>query len=135
MAVMRWDGGEFDRLRGDMARMFNRVRDEWSFDATRPRTHMHQVGDGYIAEVELAGVEPQQVDIDVDEESVSVHGQFPPCPGEDHHEETAAFHVVLTWPTEVNPDTARADWRHGLLMVQAQKAASHRRRVPIAAPH
>ncbi|MCY0879108.1 MAG: Hsp20/alpha crystallin family protein [Firmicutes bacterium] len=135
MALLRWDVADMDRLREDMARMWNRMRDDWAFDTTRPRTHLHPIDNGYVAEFELPGVSPDAVQIDVDEETVSVRGEFPPCPGEAHDQGRGNFHVVLSWPTEINPETATADWRHGLLSITAHKMAGHRRRIALTAPH
>lgn len=133
MALMRWDAGEVDRLRQDMARMWNRVRDDWNMDGQRPRTHMHQIDNGYVAEFELPGVDPDHVEIDVDDEMVQVHGTFPECPGEAQLDSEESFRVVLTWPTEINPDSAQAEWRHGLLSITAHKTAAHRRRISLQA--
>lgn len=124
-----------DRLREDMARMWNRMREDWNMDSPRPRTHLHQVDQGYVAEFELAGVNPDQVEIDVDAETVSVHGHMPPCPGESVRPSEGEFRVELSWPTEVNPDSAEAEWNHGLLSVKAHKAAAHRRRISLQAQH
>lgn len=135
MALMRWDPGDMDRIRDDMSRMWNRVREDWNLDSTRPRTHLHQLDNGYLAEFELPGVNPSEVEIDVDEETVSVHGEFPTCPGEDDRRAGSEFRVVLSWPTEINPDTANADWRHGLLSLTVQKAAGRRRRISLQESH
>ena len=135
MALLRWDASEMDRLRDDMTRMWTRMREDWNLDNTRPRTHLHQMQTGYLAEFELPGVNPDMVEIDVDEEAVSVRGEFPACPGEDDRRTGREFHVVLSWPTGVNPETAEADWRHGLLTVTAQKAAGQRRRISLQNTH
>lgn len=134
MALIRWDGEEMDRFRDDMSRLWSRMREDWTLDAARPRTHLHQVEHGYIAEFELPGVEPGAVDIDVDEETVSVQGEFAPCPGEASSQDAhRRFHVVLTWPSEIDPDSAHADWHHGLLSIQANKTAGRHRRISLSA--
>ncbi|MCL5116889.1 MAG: Hsp20/alpha crystallin family protein [Firmicutes bacterium] len=131
MALLRWDATEIDRLRDDMTRMWSRMREDWNLDNTRPRTHMHQIENGYLAEFELPGVNPELVEIDVDEEAVMVRGEFPVCPGEVDRRAGRDFQVVMSWPTEINPDTAAADWRHGLLSITAHKMAGHRRRISL----
>lgn len=131
MALLRWDSNDIERLRDDMTRMWGKMREDWNLDQTRPRTHMHQTDNGYLAEFEIPGVNPELVEIDVDEEAVVVRGEFPACPGEVDRRAGRAFHVVVSWPTEINPDTATADWRHGLLSITAQKAAGHRRRISL----
>lgn len=124
-----------DRMRDDMSRMWNRMRSDWNLDHTRPRTHLHQMDDGYLAEFEVPGVDPDLVEIEVDDESVSVRGEFPACPGETDDRVGESFHVVMSWPTEVDPETAEANFRHGLLSVTAHKTASRRRRISLQSPH
>ena len=131
MALLRWNAAEMDRLRDDVSRMYSRMREEWNLDNTRPETHLHQIDNGYLAEFELPGVNPALVEIDVDEESVSVRGEFPACPSESDRRAGESFHVVLSWPSEINPDTAEADWRHGLLSITAHKSVGHRRRISL----
>ncbi|NMP21214.1 Hsp20/alpha crystallin family protein [Sulfobacillus harzensis] len=131
MSLLRWDMNDMERLKDDMTRMWGRMREDWNLDQTRPHTHMHQLDHGYLAEFELPGVNPELVNIEVDEEAVMVQGEFPACPGEVDARAGRPFHVVVSWPTEINPDTAEAAWRHGLLSITAQKAAGHRRRISL----
>lgn len=129
--LLRWDASDMERLKDDMGRMWGRVREDWNLDHTRPRTHMHPLATGYLAEFELPGVNPDLVEIDVDEVAVIVRGEFPACPGEVDDRSGRAFHVEVSWPSEINPDTATAEWRHGLLSITAHKAAGHRRRISL----
>jgi HSP20 family protein len=133
MALMRWDPTDFDRWRDDMWRMFGRMRDDWNLDNTRPRTHLHQIDNGYLVEFELPGVDPSQVDVEIDEESVSVRGEFPAHPLESDQRGGETFHAVVSFPTEIDPESATAEYRHGLLAITAYKARGRRRRLELPA--
>ncbi|MBX5466823.1 MAG: Hsp20/alpha crystallin family protein [Firmicutes bacterium] len=134
MALMRWDPTDVDRFREDMQRFWNRFREEWNWEGARPRTRFHQTDEGYLVEFELPGVDPDQVEVEVDGESVTVRGQFPPPPTAREGEAEAEgdrFHSVVTFPTEVDPETAEAHFRHGLLSVRVARLGGRRRRVSV----
>jgi len=122
-----------DRWRDDMLRMWGRMREDWNFDNTRPRTHLHEIDNGYLVEFELPGVDPSKVEIDIDDQSVSVRGEFPAHPIESDQRAGETFHAVVSFPSEINPDTAQADYRHGLLAITAYKARGRRRRLELPA--
>lgn len=131
MALIRWDPQDVDRFREDMNRMWSRLRDEWNFDQTRPRTHLHPTDDGYLVEFELPGVDPNDVSIDVDADTVNVRGQFPASLEENDPRQGEPFHAVVSFPSEIDPETAEAHYRHGLLSVKVFKLSGRRRRLNI----
>lgn len=131
MALLRWDPHDMDRLRDDMNRMWSRVRDDWNLDG-KPRTRLHQIDNGYVVEFELPGVPPDQVRIEVDENTVAARGEFPP-PISQPGAKPETFHAIVELPGDINPDTAEADWRHGLLKVTVYKATGRRRTLEIKA--
>jgi len=133
VALLRWDPTDMDRWRDDMLRMWGRMREDWNFDNTRPRTHLHEIDNGYLVEFELPGVDPSKVEIDIDDQSVSVRGEFPAHPIESDQRAGETFHAVVSFPSEINPDTAQADYRHGLLAITAHKARGRRRRLELPA--
>ena len=133
MTLLRWDPQDADRLRDEMTRMWNRVREDWNIDNTRPKSHIHQVENGYWIEFELPGVDPAQVSIEVDQDSVSVRGQFPASPIERDAREGESFHAVVNLPSDIDPDSAEADYRHGLLSIRVGKAGGRRRQISINA--
>jgi HSP20 family protein len=106
---MRWDPADVDHFRDNMSGVWSQVRDDWNLDNTRPRTHLHQIENGFMAEFELPGVNPDQVNIEVDDQSISVKGAFPASPLEQDKREGEEFHAVVGFPTEVDPETAEAD--------------------------
>lgn len=128
---MRWDPNDFDRFRSDLNRFWSRMREDWNLDQTRPRTHLHRTETGYLVEFELPGVDPNAVDIEVDIDSVTVRGAFPASPLEPDQRAGERFEAVVELPTEIDPDQATAEYRHGLLAVRCSRTKARRRQVPI----
>ncbi|MDA8194770.1 MAG: Hsp20/alpha crystallin family protein [Thermaerobacter sp.] len=133
MALIRWDPQDMDRFREDMTRFWTRMRDDWNLDQTKPRTHLHAIENGYLVEFELPGVDPDAVSMEVDEKSISVRGQFPGTPAERDRRIGDSFHATVTLPSEINPDSAEAQYRHGLLSLKVTKSPGRRRRIQINA--
>ncbi len=131
--LMRWDPADVDHFRDNMTRVWSQVRDDWNLDNTKPRTHLHQIENGFLAEFELPGVNPDEVNIEVDGESISVTGHFPGSPLEADKRVGEEFHAIVGLPTEVDPDTADADYQYGLLRIKVFKATGRRKKISINA--
>jgi HSP20 family protein len=122
-----------DRWRDDMMRMWNRMTHEFvQVMNHQPRYYITEEPDAVILECEMPGVDPAAVDLETDGQCVTVRGTWPPAPaGVDSTRRTGAFQLTVNLPAEVDPDGARARFRHGLLTVELPKAAGPRRRLPI----
>ncbi len=131
MPLLRWDPQEADRLRDEMTRMWSRVRDDWNLDNSRPKTHVHQVENGFVVEFELPGVDPDLVSLEVDQDSISVKGEFPASPIERDTRAGESFHAVVNLPSDIDPDTAKAEYRHGLLDIHVSRSSGKRRQISI----
>ncbi len=135
MSLMRWDPTDFDNFRADMNRLWTRMREDWNLDQGRPRTHLHRTEDGYLAKFELAGVDPDSVNIEVDIDSVTVSGQFPAASIQRDHPFGEEFSATVNFPGEIDPETAEAESSHGLLTVRAHRSQAKRRQLNIAKKH
>ncbi len=135
MSLMRWDPTDFDNFRADMNRLWTRMREDWNLDQTRPRTHLHRTEDGYVVEFELPGVDPDAVNIQVDIDSVTVSGQFPARSTERDQGVGEEFSATVNFPTEIDPESAEAESRHGLLTIRAYRSQAKRRQLNIAKKH
>lgn len=131
MSLLRFNSQDMDRFKDDMTHMWRRMREDWNLDTSKPQTHLHQIENGYLVECELPGVDPDTVDLEVDETSVSIRGTFPASPMEVDARAGESFDAVIGLPTEIDPETAHATYRHGLLSVSLHKAPGRRRRLPI----
>lgn len=132
MPLIRFEPNDFESMRADVNRFWNRMREDWNLDQTRPRTHLHRTDDGYLVEFELPGVDPDAVDIEVDLDSVTVRGQFPASPLEEDKRAGESFSAVVNFPTEINPDSAEADYHHGLLSVRTHRSQAKRRQISLS---
>ena len=131
MPLVRFEPNDFDHFRDDVNRFWNRMREDWNLDQTRPKSHLHRTDDGYLVEFELPGVDPNAVEIEVDLDSITVSGQFPASPLEQDKRAGESFSAVINFPTEINPDSAEAEYRHGLLSVRTHRTQAKRRHIPI----
>ncbi len=131
--LMRWDPEDIQHFRNDMSRVWSRMREDWNLDDTKPHTHLHQIENGYLAEFELPGVNPDEVNIEVGEDSITVKGTFPASNLEKDPRQGEEFQAVVGFPTEIDPETATADYKFGLLRITVYKSMARRKRISINA--
>ncbi|MGC8487098.1 MAG: Hsp20/alpha crystallin family protein [Clostridia bacterium] len=132
MPIFRWDT-DMDRWREDMMRYWNRMTQDFgrAFDS-EPDHFLADTGDRLVLEVELPGADPRQVDLDVDQESVTVSGHWPDAPqGFEHIRRQGSFSLQVNLPADVDAERAEAHFQHGLLRVELPKSVGPRRRLPI----
>lgn len=136
----QWPGGRgFNGWRED----FWRPVDLWralDFDAApRPSVDVTDAGDKVIIEAELPGVEPEDIQLDVYEDRAVIRSETrreTRNEGEGYYlmeRRFGRFHRVIPLPDRVNPDGARASYRHGVLRVEIPKLETRGRgrRVPV----
>ena len=81
MAIMRWDPfGEALKMQRDMDRIFSRLgttedRSTTAMSTWMPRINVLQSGDDLAVHVELAGIKPEDVDIEVTDGMLTVRGE------------------------------------------------------------
>jgi HSP20 family protein len=136
--VPRWDpASDVDRLRSQIDALFDRVGDVSDplaglLDVFVPLADVEETDDAYIVEIELPGVERDDVD-------VSVNGRRLLVTGERKERERAGlirrrtrkvgeFRYELILPDDLDPDGVQANLDRGVLTVQVAKAAADRRR-------
>ena len=136
---------EFERLRG----AFTGQLEQWpdfvrsvarAFDDVAPLTDIEETDDSYLLEVELPGVNPEDIDLQVDQGRLRLTG-------ERRHRErlgflrhrtrtTGRFSLDVRLPAPVDSDGVHASLDHGLLTVVVPKAEQARRRhIPIGHRH
>jgi HSP20 family protein len=136
MAIARsYPRGEVLPLRDVMTRLFEQsmVGPHGFGQSPVPTlTDVYQEGDDYVIEVTLPGVKPEQVDVSVLGNQITIRGAYeaPPEGRQYLHQERSAgrFERTLTLPTELNADKARARLEHGLLRLTVPKAESAKAR-------
>jgi HSP20 family protein len=102
-----------------------------------PAVEVFESGPDVVVRAEVAGIDPQDLDVHVEEDRVTVRGQRrDEGRREMYHSERryGAFVRTVALPAPVDPSKARARLRHGLLEVAAPRRADdtrHGRRVEV----
>ena len=84
-------------------------------------------GDEYIITAFVPGVAPEDVNIEVLADTISISGEFPAAEWEDartllQERPTGHFARTLRLPTEVDASKAEAEVKHGILSLRVPKA-------------
>ena len=105
-----------------------------------PPVNIFDAGDGYVVRAELPGVDPKKVEIDVEEDTVTLRGERafdePNREVAYHRRERdqGRFRRVVRVPGRLEGAEVKADYRDGVLTIRLPKAKETRpRRVEIAA--
>jgi HSP20 family protein len=134
MALARWDPfAEMTSLREAMNRLFEEsVIRPSALVSWRgvPLLDVYEEGDHYTIEMALPGVRPEDVDVSILANTVTIRGQWPARPeGRQYlHTElaTGRFERSVTLPTELDADKAQAHYEHGVLRLVVPKAEAAR---------
>ena len=107
--------------------------------AWRPPLDLHETRDAYLAEVDLPGVSPDQVEIRVTAGGVTITGNRPETgPGGallSHRERPCGlFRRSLTLAQPIDPEGAWAECRHGTYRLWLPKRSPAERPAPSVAP-
>jgi len=95
---------------------------------------VYQTDDDIIIESTVAGVEPDDIDIDISSESVTIRGER--RRSNEVSEESylyqecywGKFSRSIILPQEIDPDKAKAEFKNGVLRVRLPKIAKGRTR-------
>jgi HSP20 family protein len=134
MAITRWDPfGEMLKMQRDMDRIFSRMgtaegQPGTATTAWMPRINVKRSGDDLAVHVELAGIKPEDVDIEVTEGVLTIRGERK---AEEHKEgegwviresSFGSFERSIALPEGVDPASIKAEFRDGMLEVHVPKA-------------
>ena len=125
-----------DRLRSEMDRMFDRFFSEPfgfadelapSFGAVSTAIDVTESDDGIVVRAEIPGVDPQDLDITLRGDVLSISGEKKESTekkGENfYHSERrfGSFRRTLQLPVPVNPDKMTAEHKNGVVQIRFQK--------------
>jgi HSP20 family protein len=129
-------------LSDDMQRMFRQFfgdSDASLAGAFSPALDVEESDDGFTLHVELPGVQPEDVDVSIEENVLTVAGQ------RDFYRDSSTetfkrverrfgrFHRAVRLPDRVDPDAVEASYKDGLLTITVPKAESAKpRRIQVA---
>ncbi len=138
MALIRWQTGpgefleqasDFDRLRQGMEWLFDRFSAPAPGFTSRvfPSINLTEDKDHYYLRAELPGVKPEELDIAVVENQVSIRGErkIPVEKGEfSYHRrerEAGSFRRTISLPVEVDSPKVNAELKKGVLKITLPK--------------
>ena len=134
MAITRWDPfGEMLQMQRDMDRIFSRMgttegRVGTATTAWMPRINVKRSGDDLDVHVELAGIKPEDVDIEVTEGLLTIRGERKAeTTKEDEgwvvrESSYGSFERSIALPEGVDPASIAANFHDGMLEVHVPKA-------------
>ncbi|MBW3591027.1 MAG: Hsp20/alpha crystallin family protein [Actinobacteria bacterium] len=111
--------------------------------ANRPAVDFYEEGDQWIVEAELPGVEPNDIDVQVNENGLEISAK---SSSEEKTEDKdkgyyrtersyGSFRRFLPLPGEVDPKKVKAKYRNGVLEIRMPRGESTSgRRIPVEAP-
>ncbi|HON92398.1 MAG TPA: Hsp20/alpha crystallin family protein [Sedimentisphaerales bacterium] len=97
---------------------------------TFPAINIYQQDDGIVMMAEVPGVEPENLDLTVLNDSVTLKGRREEKDNVDGNRVyrrerfQGAFARTVTLPAAINPDSVKAHYAHGVLTVRMEKAES-----------
>ncbi len=131
-----WDpASEFDYLRDRIGRLYDQFtqqgqdRSPW-----QPDIEVDETEEYYLVKAELPGITRENVELQVDEHSLSIAGSVP----EEHNEQTmhrraGRFFYRTVVPRDIDTDKVQANMREGILTIRLPKTKQATRRVQIHA--
>lgn len=102
-----------------------------------PRIDMYQTDTEIIANVEIPGINKEDLEITASENTLTIKGEMrrdSEIKEDDiFHTERyyGSFHRSLTLPTEINPDETKATYENGILKIRMLKTRPNRRGIKI----
>jgi HSP20 family protein len=131
---------ELERMRSEIDRVFAGLVGQTPLSARSgvfPAINTIGVGDKIIVQAELPGVKPEDIEISVEGNALSLRGERKRDDMSNvnyHRRERAVgrFHKVLALPVEIDPEAVEAKFEHGVLTLVLPKAEHAKsRRIPI----
>ncbi len=139
MALVRWEPfREIETLQRQMNRLFDELMplteraNEVSF---LPAAELEETPEALLMKVELPGIEPKELDVQVTSEAVAISGERK---SESHSESQGMkrsefrygkFQRVIPLPVRIQNTNVTADYRNGILHLTLPKAEEEKNRV------
>jgi len=129
MALVPWRGGELERLRREMDRMFERFWGPAEIErvAWEPEIDVSETDTGFILRGELPGLNPQDIDISLMGHTLTLRGEK----RQEREEKAETYRLVeriygsfsrtIELPTDIDPEHIEATYKQGVLEVRLPK--------------
>ena len=134
--------GELERMRREMERIWDRFSSESSTSTLEqdwhPSLDLMETEDSLAAEVEVPGINPDDINISVTPDLLTVTGEKKQPPGaqeKNYHVRERAhgrFSRSIALPTAVNPDRVEARYKDGILRItMGKRQAAKSKRIEV----
>jgi len=139
MAINRWEPfRDLLTMRDTMDRLFQETYSAGSSDTWWPRMEVTEDDSSYQVRLAIPGVKPEDVDLRVEQQVLTVRGEIRPQAGKENQRTLHQEHIFGTFtrsvalPGAVDTEQASAQFEHGMLTITLPKhAAARPRRIPI----
>ena len=140
VGLIIWKNQEINRLRRDMDRLFTRLRDDFGVPLfprqTRqlPLLDLSETEETLILKAELPGVNPDDIEISINENILSIRGEMKQEPAENdkgyHRMERryGSFARNLQLPCKISIDEVDAVYKKGVLTIVMPKCKAEKPR-------
>lgn len=136
MLLDNWFGFfDVEKTLAEMDRMFGSVGQPLGLRSvprgTFPAVNVYSRGDEAVLVAEVPGVEPDDLEVSVENDTVTLKGKrTEPGAEQDRcyrrERPQGEFLRTVTLPAAVNPETVRAEYKNGVLKVRMEKAEQAR---------
>jgi len=126
--------GELERMRTEMDRIWDRFSKDVSSSTFKqdwnPSLNLAETEDSLVAELEVPGINPEDINVSVTGEMLTVTGdkkQEANREGKNYHVAERVygkFSRSVRLPTTVNPDRVQARYKDGILWISMGKTAT-----------
>ena len=123
--------GELERMRKEMDRIWDRFSEEYPTSTLEqdwnPCLDLLETESSLVVEVEIPGIDPDDIDISITADMLTITGEKPEGPediGKAYHlaERTyGRFSRSIQLPTTVNPEEVEACYKDGILRITLGK--------------
>ncbi len=138
MDLIRWNN-ELARMREEMRHLFPDIPQlpPGGLPFTRmqsPSVDVRETEKEVVVSAEIPGVNPEELDVTVDENQVILRGEIKRSAGHEREgyrvmeRRFGAFHRTIPLPAEVKPDEAWAEYKDGVLEIRMNKSDRGRER-------
>ncbi|MFC1652448.1 Hsp20/alpha crystallin family protein [Planctomycetota bacterium] len=132
---------DMDKMLDEMDRLFNAVNRPLGLRSvprgTFPPVNVYDKGDHSVVVAEIPGIDPEQLELTVLNDTVTLSGERFAEDQKDTHvyrreRAVGEFSRTINLPDAVNPDSVSAEYKDGILRVTMAKAeAAKARQIPI----
>ncbi len=134
--TVQWDPvSEFEYMRERMGRLYDQIAQQGPDQSPwQPDIEVDETEEFYLVKAELPGITRENVELQVDEHSLSITGSIREEQSEHTmHRRAGRFFYRTVLPRDIDTEKVQANMREGILTIRLPKTKQATRRVQIRA--